>query len=76
MDRIASSYRDIAAMVGIIAAAYTQFKWGKAHGKTEGVVEGECTWRQIIEPCAQPVTTPNMTTCQPVTNRLIRVARS
>ena len=53
MDRIAFSYGDIAAIVGIIggilAAAYTLFKWGKAHGKTEGVFEGEGASRQIIE---------------------------
>lgn len=53
MDRIALSYGDIAAIVGIIggvlAAAYTLFKWGKAHGKTEGLVEGQGTSHQIIE---------------------------
>jgi chromosome partitioning protein len=53
VDRIAFSYGDIAAIVGIIggilAAAYTLFKWGKAHGKTEGVFEGEGASRQIIE---------------------------
>lgn len=53
MDRFALSYGEIAAIVtivgGILAAAYTLFRWGKSHGKTEGVIEGESTSRQTIE---------------------------
>src|SRR5215470_11012917 len=47
------SYGEIAAIVtiigGVLAAGYTLFKWGKAHGKTEGVVEGDSSWRQVTE---------------------------
>jgi hypothetical protein len=40
----------IGAIIGsIVAAAYTLFKWGKALGKTEGVVEGERAARSTIE---------------------------
>ena len=53
MDRFALSYGEIAAIVtivgGVLAAAYTLFRWGKSHGKTEGVIEGESTSRQAIE---------------------------
>ena len=53
MDRIALSYGEIAAIVtivgGILAAAYMLFKWGKSHGKTEGVVEGKNASLQVIE---------------------------
>jgi chromosome partitioning protein len=53
VDRIAFSYNDIATIVGIVggilAAAYTLFKWGRAHGRTAGIIEGENVFRQVTE---------------------------
>jgi len=53
VDRIGLSYSDIATIVaivgGVLGAGYTLFRWGKALGNTEGIVEGETASRHTIE---------------------------